>query len=427
MSVATELQPLTDRVREGEAGRVRVLTLRTPVEQVVSFEGSFLTYPDFEAGEEIQQQLAIALLDKGTRRRDRFALAEALDDRGAQLSFSADGLRSSFAGRCLSEDLGFVLDVASEQLREPLFDPEEFRKARAQQIAAVRRIMEDTGSQAHGALARRLYAPSHPNHRPEPEQDLAHLDSLSVDDVRAYHEGHFGARGAVVTIVGDVDEDAASGEVARVLGDWAEPTAAGLFATEATPSDSGRENLPMQDRPNLDVRIAQPIPLRRDHADFLPLYVGVYILGGNFSARLMTAVRDEMGLTYGIGARLSGVSIHHDAYFLTSVTLSGESLEPGIEATLGEIRRFVEGGVTEGELEEKKTTLTGSFKVGLASSRGLASALQSNAEREFDVAYLDRFPELINRLTVDEVHRAIRRHLDPGALHVAVAGAMPGA
>ncbi|GIS56662.1 MAG: hypothetical protein CM1200mP1_06000 [Candidatus Neomarinimicrobiota bacterium] len=34
--------------------------------------------------------------------------------------------------------------------------------------------------------------------------------------------------------------------------------------------------------------------------------LGIYILGGNFSARLMQTVRDEQGLTYGIGSSIGG-------------------------------------------------------------------------------------------------------------------------
>jgi zinc protease len=425
MSIVQELPSLTSRVHEADAGHFQVFALRTPVERVVSFEASFRTDPDFAAEEEVQQQLAIALLDKGTLRRDRFALAEALDDRGAQLGFSADGLRCSVSGRCLSEDLPYVLHLVSEQLREPLFDAEEFRKARAQQVGAVRRIMDDTGSQSHGALVRRFYEPAHPNYRPELEEDLAHVQSLTVESVRDYHASHFGARDAAIALAGDLDPEEATEAVRAALADWHAPQAAGAFSPGAIPAQPGRTDVPMGDKPNLDVRIGQPVGLRRDDPDYLPLYVAIYILGGNFSARLMNTIRDEQGLTYGIGARLAGVGIEHDAYFLTSVTLSADVLQTGIDATLEQIERFITGGITDDELEEKKTTINGSFKVGMATTRGLASVLLGNAERGFAVDYLDSFPGLIEELTTEQVNDALRRHLDPSGLHIAVAGSLP--
>jgi zinc protease len=245
-----------------------------------------------------------------------------------------------------------------------------------------------------------------------------------VDDVRAFHANHFGARNLQVVLVGDLDPHAAGDAVRRSLGDWMVATRRGSFETAATPLTPGREDVPMPDKQNLDVRIGLPLALRRDHADYLPLYVGTYVLGGNFSARLMTRVRDEQGLTYGIGARLGGIAVEHDAYFVTSVTLSRENLDRGIEATLAEISRFAEGGITDEELDEKQTTLKGIFRVGLATTGGLAQALLTNAERGFDVAYLDRFPERIEALRVESINDAVSRHIDPLRLHLAVAGTL---
>lgn len=426
MSKNIHVTPLAQRVHQADAGRFRVLALPTPIDRVVSFEASFRTAPDFASGEEIAQQLVVNLLDKGTQKRDRFELAEALDDRGARLHFSADGIRCSFSGRCLREDLPDVLGLAAEMLRQPVFDDEEFAKAKSQQIASVRRIMDDTGSQAHGLLARRMYEEAHPNYRPTAEDDLQKLEQLTAADIRRYHADHFGARDAVITAVGDLDPAEAEAMIGEVLGDWRQPGAAGSFTTEATPLAAGREQMDMPDRQNLDVRIGQPLRIRRDSDDYLALYAAVYVLGGNFAARLMSTVRDEQGLTYGIGARLAGVSVEHDAYFLTSVTLSGDKLEEGIDATMAQIRRFADEGITQEELEEKQTTLTGSFKVGMATTRGLAGALLSNAEREFPVDYLDRFPALIEALTVQGCNEAVRQHIDASDMHIAIAGTLPG-
>lgn len=421
----TALAPFETRTYQAEAGAVRVLALPTPVDRVVSFAGSFLTLPDFAAGEEVVQKLVTMALDGGTRQHDRFEIAEALERRGVQLRFYADGLRCGFSGRCLDEDLGDVLALVAEQLREPLFDAEEVQKAQARHAASLRRSMEDTGVLAAGALCRRLYAPSHPNYRSELEADLRRLQALTPEAVRAYHAAHFGARDGVIALVGALDPQAATEAVRRHFGDWTAPTAAGPYTTEPDPEPPGRVEISVPDKQNLDVRMGHPVALRRDSEDYLALYVGNFIFGGNFSARLMTTVRDEQGLTYGIGAGLAGVTVEHGGHWKITVTLSGENLERGIEATLEQARRLVADGVTADELAEKQTTLTGTFKVGLATTGGLATALLANAERHFDVGYLDRFPRLIEALTVDEVNAAIRRYLDADALHVAVAGTLP--
>ncbi len=422
-----QLHTFAERVHEAEAGAARVLTLPTPADRVVSFRGSFETLPDFGAGEELEQKLVTMMLDKGTLRRDRFAVAEALENRGVQLHFNAGGLRCGFSGRALRGDLPEVLALLAEQLREPLFDAGEFEKVQAQHAASLRRSLDNTGTQAAGALARRLYPPDHPNFRPGPEAMLDRLGALTVEAVRAYHAGHVGARGLLLAFAGDCEPEAVATLVAGTLGDWPAPTDAAGFAAAADPEPPDRVEVPIADRQNLDVRFGHPVAVRRDDDDFLALHLGNYVLGGNFSARLMSTVRDEQGLTYGIGSTLSGVRVEYDGYWRIAVTLSGDALERGIEATLAQTRLFVAEGITPHELAEKQQTLTGAYKVGLATTGGLAGALLANAERGFDVAYLDRFPRLVDALTVETVNAAVRRHLDAEALHVAVAGTLPEA
>ena len=423
--VAPPVPSFAERVREAECGAARVLMLPTSVDRVVSFRGSFVTRPDFGAGEELEQKLVTLMLDKGTRHRDRFAIAEALEDRGVQLHFSADGLRCGFSGRALRADLPDVLSLLAEQLRDPLFDAAEFEKMKAQHAAALRRTFDSTSAQSSGALARRLFSADHPNYRPTPEDMLARLEALTVDDIRAYHASRFGGRDLILAFAGDLDLDAVATSVTDMLGDWPAPEGDASFVTAPAPEPPGRVDVPIADRQNLDVRMGHALSLRRDDEDYLALYVGNYILGGNFSARLMSTVRDEQGLTYGIGSTLSGIRIEYDGYWRIAVTLSGDSLERGIEATLEQVRLFVAEGVTEDELAEKQTTLTGTYKVGLATTGGLATSLLINAERGFGAAYLDRHPRLIEALSCASVNDAVRRHLDADALHIAVAGTLP--
>lgn len=414
-----------DRVNEREVGSCHLFTLRTPAEQVVSWRGSFQTNPDLAAGDDLRQEMVVSMLDKGTQHRDRFALARVLEDRGAELNLSSDGLYVDFSGRALREDVPEVLAVLAEMLREPLFDPTEFEKERAQAAAQIQRNMEDTGSQAAGALTRELYPPAHPNYSPSPEEQLAQLDALTIDDVRTYHAEHFGATGFLFAFVGDIDDSAIESAVEEHFKGWAPHGAPVRHASEAEPSVAGRTTVPMPDKQNVDVRMGHPLPVRRDDDDYLPLYVGNYILGGNFSARLMATIRDEMGLTYGVSSSLSGMSTQYDGHWQVGVTLSQDKLEHGIAATRAEVERFVGEGATEEELEAKKTTITGSYTVGLATTRRLARSLLTNAERGFEVEYLDRFPTLIEALTLEEINQAIREYFHPERFRLAMAGMLP--
>ena len=418
---------LADRIHDVSAGPARLLLLPTPVRDVVSFRGSFRTALDLSGDDDVVQSLAAALLDKGTATRDRFQIADVLERRGARLSFYSDGLRIVVSGRALRADLPDVLALAGEVLRQPAFEAEQVEKARTRAIAGVRRARDQTSSQASGALSRRLYGLAHPNYVLEPEEEIARVERVTPESVRAFHAEHAGPRDFVMAFAGDLDPDATRDAVAGAFEGWTAAPVEAVYDTGARPQPVGTETVEMSDRRNLDVRIGHALDIRRSHDDYIALYAAVFALGGNFSSRLMQTVRDEQGLTYGTSASIADVSVEHDGHLSVAITLSQENLERGIAATREQIARVLDEGIAEDELAGVRTTLAGRHVVGLATTGGLAVRLLINAERGFDVAYLDRYPDLIHALTPESVTDALRRYVRLDDLHTVVAGTLPEA
>lgn len=414
--------PFAQRANRRAVGPVDLVTLASPVTSVVSFRGSIRTNPDFASGDDLRQDLLVALLDKGTQRRDRFALAELLDDRGTQVQFFSDGLRVGFSGKALRGEVAGVLGLVAEMLREPLFDADEFDKARQMEAAGFQRALENTGSQAAGAFARRLYGTAHPNYAPNEADELARLGALELGDIRAYYDAHLGSDALTLALVGDIPEAEVEAALAEHFGGWAAANPARVYATSAEAAAPGRADVAMPGKQNLDAFLGHPLALRRDAPDYFALYLALFALGGNFSARLMNTIRDEQGLTYGIGAGLAGLSTEYDGHFRIRATFSQQDLERGLEATRAEFERFVDGGITADELRTQQTTLAGAFQVGLATTGGLAAALLATLQRGDTPDYLDRYVDLIEAVDVDAANAAIGKYLRPEALHIVTAG-----
>ena len=415
-----------DRVSRVQVGPGTLYALPTSVSDIVTFRGSFRSCPDLAANEDLVQALCVSALDKGTQYRSKVEIAETLENVGAEIHFSSDDLRVVFSGRALRKDLGTVIDLLVEQLRHPAFKEEELDLVRVRSIAAARRSMESTSEQAERALRRALFDPAHPNYGLAPEETISLYEATDGEAVRQFHRRHFGSRDLHIVFVGDVDAELVGDEVERAFGSWPDHDETDrITARSNAEMDSSESYVHIADKPNSDVSLGHGLSIRRDDPDFVPLYVGNYILGGNFSARLMQRIRDDLGLTYGIRSSLSDVSIEYDGFWKVSVTLSGENLDTGIRHTVDELRRFVEDGVTGEELRAKQTTISGSYAVGLATTNGLAQALLTNVERGFGPGYLDVFPDEVGAVTLDQVNDVIERHLDAGRLHVATAGSVP--
>jgi len=423
----SNIQPLkfVDRVVVRSCGAAQTLILRTPIRDVISFRGSFGVYPDFGIGEEFIQDLVVSQLDKGTKHRDRFAIAEIIEDCGAQVLFSSDGYRVQFSGRALREDISGVIRIVEEQLREPLLDEKEFKKGRLQMSAALHRALENTGVLASRSLSGQIYPKSHPNYMAGPEEKLARLPQITVNDIHSFHAKHFYANDLRVAFVGDLDVNEIDYLVSSGLGNWSSSDIDSSLETKCLSLNPRTIGIPVPEKQNIDVRMGHGLPVRRNAADFLPVHLATFVLGGNFSARLMSTIRDDMGLTYGIYSRLNGISVDYDGNLEISVTLSQENIDRGVKATTMEIKRFVDGGITEEELAKVKTTLKGRFQVELATTEGLAGSLLRNAERNFNPDYLDRFPDLLDEISIDQVNDVIKEYIHPEQFQVAMAGMLP--
>lgn len=180
----------------------------------------------------------------------------------------------------------------------------------------------------------------------------------------------------------------------------------------------------MVDKPNITVILGQPSGLKYRDPEALALRVGTAALGQGFTGRLMANVRDKEGLTYGISAGLGGDAFA-DGEWRISANFAPQLLEKGMASTRRQLEAWYAEGVTAAELARVKSNLIGTFKVGLATTDGLAGALLNAVHRGYDVTWLDEYPKRISALSLEEVNRAIKDHLQPEKMTVIKAGSLP--
>lgn len=411
---------LGDRVERTTEGGAELWALALDVPEVVSFRASFLTGLDLGRADRTVQRAAVRLLDRGCERLDRFEIAEWLEGRGAHLQFFSSGRRAGFSGRCLRSDLLDVLALAAELLDTPRFEPDEVEKARRELEASLRQAASDTAYLSDAALSRVLYAAQHPAFIAPLERRRAEVDALTRETLVGFHAAHLKGGPLLLAVAGDL-RGVAADALLRPFSVRPPRGASDRFPAAETEA-AGRTDVPVSDKSNFDVRVGHGVRLLRSDADFQPLRVGVYALGGNFSSRLMQEVRDRQGLTYGIRASLEHVDVVHHGHFEIRAGFSPADLPRGLEATRAVLDAWQQEGVEPGEVERVKETLVGTYDVGLSTTQSLAATMLHRAEQGFSPAYLDRYRDEIDAVQAEGVNAAIVRHLQPAALHVVTSG-----
>lgn len=405
-----------------------VLTLKTSIQDVVTIRGVLNAGDVFNppANSAIADLMA-GMIDKGTVHRDKFAVAEALEQAGATLSFGTGSHTLNFSGKCLRRDLPLVLGLLAEQLRTPRFDAAEFDKLKQQMIGRHKRAMEDTDFRADRAFARAIFPEGHPNRPPSDDRYLADIEAATLEQLKAFHAAHYGPASARLVAVGDVDDAAIDRALEEALAGWTggRPLPA---VRPAPPLAAPRiEKVDMPGKTSVSVVLGQPSGLRYADRGYQPLHFATSVLGsGFFSARLLDIIRNREGLTYGIVASLDA-DTYADGSWSIRGSFAPELLEQGTASTLRELRRFHAEGLSADELKTFKVTLTGSYKVALATTGGLASALLNALQRGYGPEWVDEFPRRIEALTLEEANAAIRQHLHPDRMVTVLAGSLPAA
>jgi zinc protease len=83
--------------------------------------------------------------------------------------------------------------------------------------------------------------------------------------------------------------------------------------------------------------------------------------------------------------------------------------------------------VTAEELARSKSRTAGSYKVGLATTSGLAGTILTLLNAGMPLEFVDEYPQRIDALTLEQVNRSIRKHIDPERMVLVEAGTVPGA
>ncbi|NQV74238.1 insulinase family protein [bacterium] len=416
------LTKLASRIRSVQLNQATAFVLPWEIDSVVSVCGSFSTFPSQKHGEEVIQDLMVSMLDKGTLKRSKIELSTLLEDCGANIHFSSAGSRIRFDAKCLKSDLELVIRLINEQLLYPLFDEAEFELLKGRVQAHVKRLESDTSSVAHDELSRMVYQTSHPKYALPLEEVSKVVASAERSDLEAYWSSHVGTQDFLVTIVGDAGSVAPQAVLTSLTEGLSLRSLHPAQIDWADPSKPLSKHVEISDRFNLDLNIGHRVNVLKHDSDYLPLSLGVFLLGGNFSSHLMGTIRDRDGLTYGIRSALSGIDRNHWGAWLTSVTLSQEKLQEGTASTIKEMSRFLEQKTTSEALELCKATKIGSYQLSLSTTGGIASILRSHHEDGYLVDRVDTYPSEIEAIPAARVDQAMSNHLHVDQLHVVSAG-----
>lgn len=365
--------------------------------------------------------LSMGLLSEGAGPYD----AQAFQDRLAQLSIQMgfDAGRDALGGRVktLRRNRAEAFRLLGLALTQPRLAEDDFTRVRDQQITVMRFQTAKPEWQARYALYQHVFA-----EHPYSYRSLGSAQSLmrlTRADAAAFLQQHMAKDNLLVSVVGALSPRELGALLDQAFGKLPERSAPDAVASVVWPA-APKSIRVKREGTQTNVLIAGPM-LPREDPDWYAVEIANYILGGGgFVSRLMKAVREEEGLTYGIGSFLAPMD--KASMVLASFSADNDKVARALDRVKAVWKTFFEKGVRESEVEAAKDYLTGSQPLALSSTDAIAATLLSMQMERLGPDYLAHRNDLIRKVTVEDVARVIAKWFNPSGLSMSVVGVPAG-
>ena len=364
--------------------------------------------------------LMTGLLEEGAGDMDAQAFAAARDALAASFGFDSHLDAVSVSARFLTENRDEAMALLREALVNPRFDQEAVDRVRGQVLSGLRSEATDPNTMASRAFYGMAFG-THP-YGSDMRGTLESVAALTRDDVVNAYQDALARDRLYVGATGDITAQELGVLLDELLGDLPD-TGAPLPGPVEVSVTGGVTVIPFETPQSVVFFGDAGIP--RDDPDFFAAFVADAILGGSGrQSRLSTEVREKRGLTYGVGTAL--VNFDLSDILLGQFASANDRVGQAIGIVRDEWAKIAEEGVTDAELEEAKTYLTGAYPLRFDGNGTIARILVGMQMDGLTPAYVIERNDMVNAVTAEDIRRVAQRLYRPDNLRFVVVGQPEG-
>ncbi|WP_033067748.1 M16 family metallopeptidase [Thalassospira australica] len=360
------------------------------------------------------------LIDEGAGEMDSQTFRGEMENRSISLSFDAG--RDDFSGSLttLTRERETAIDLLRLALSEPRFDAEAVERIRAQIVSGLKHAENDPRDIASRTFFKSIFG-DHPYARPV-SGNFETVANLNANDFRDFVRRAFAKDNLIVGVAGDITAEELGPLLDEAFGSL--PDNSDLPEVSDVTPQFGAIDVVQQDIPQSQAIWGQK-GIKRKDPDFYAAYVMNYILGGGgFSSRLTEEVREKRGLAYGVYSYLA--DLDHAEMMMGGVATRNDAIGQSLSLISTEWSKMKENGVSQEELDNAKSYLTGAFPLRFTSLGNLSGMLVGMQKEDLGMDFLDRRNAMVDAVSLDDVNRVAASLMDPENVTVTVVGKPEG-
>ena len=353
----------------------------------------------------------------GTPNEDSIKFNSRLENLGSSIDLSSSNKYAGGIVTVLGKDAEQALSVVADLFRKPAFREEDINSIIRDTIASLCEWASTPIGAAMDSFSKQSTDP--PEKSPVPSKES--LSAITRNDIVNFHREFCRPEGAVITAVGDFNENDLECIIRKYFSDWKNPESPLKQEEEIKNSkDSSESSIRLDGREQIAVILGSPAPPRLDRDNYA-FHILNGILGEGIGSRLGRSIR-ETGLTYHVNSTYLPFSSRGRLaiILLTSPSAFGEALEK----LKYELSKLAESPVSRNELRLEKASYIGRQELGMMKYSAIARILLNYASMNLPLDHDRNSLRIIAELTEIDLQKAAERWFGRGITYLSVAGAV---
>lgn len=309
----------------------------------------------FEAGSKVQDKalqagMCNAMLFEGTANKKEEEIHESLDFYGAYTQSDINSDRAVVSLYTLNKYFNKVLPIFIDAIRNANFPEDEFKVILAQKKQSFIINSEKVEFKARNTFFNTLFD----DHPYGLSASIKDFENILPEDLVNFHDAYYKKAAMKVYIAGMMPKNGEA-TLNKYIGNWKFKKSASVQEYSSKVKND-KIYIAKEGALQSAIRIGR-VCFNSQHRDYHQLKFLSVVLGGYFGSRLMSNIREDKGLTYGIGA----ICVHQEesGYFSISTEVKGEGTQLAIKEIYYELRRLREELIPDEELSLVKNYIMG--------------------------------------------------------------------
>ena len=361
----------------------------------------------FEAGSKVQDKalqasMCNAMLFEGTAKKKGEEIYESLDFYGAYTQLDINSDRAVVSLYTLNKYFDKVLPIFIDAIKNAAFSEDEFKVILAQKKQSFIINSEKVEFKAKNTFFNTLFD----DHPYGISTSIEDFENISQEDLLNFHDAYYKNAAMKVYVAGLMPKNGES-ILNEYLGTWKLKKASSV-QEYSSKVQNDKIHITKEGALQSAIRIGR-VCFNSHHRDYHQLKFLSVVLGGYFGSRLMSNIREDKGLTYGIGA----ICVHQEesGYFSISTEVKGEGTQLALQEIYFELRRLREELISDKELSLVKNYIIGQILNSADGPFAQASLLKNMHVQGVGFEFYESYKTLLDNIDAEALKDLANKYL----------------